>query len=298
MRVAVLPTGRTEWRGLCGALQRRFPDHEFYRVPSAVEDVYDGFTSVELKDHHEVAPPESASLLIGRAAQEALGDRAVKRADAVVVVDDLELANAHQPDRAVSVMRAAARDHLDKMDARYRPATEAALRHRVSFHLVVPMIEAWLFVDAATLVSAGMPPGASPVFPAVDLEAFLVNDPAYMSATESFCPCWSATKSKKNRPKWLGSSRDRHPKGYLQWLCLDGLTKNCTTYHETDGGGGALERLDLRALVARPVTELRYARALVADLAFLFGEDAIDEGPSPVATSLCACPRNAVLRNA
>jgi hypothetical protein len=33
MKVALLPTGRTEWRGLPDALHRLFPEHEFYALP-------------------------------------------------------------------------------------------------------------------------------------------------------------------------------------------------------------------------------------------------------------------------
>lgn len=37
MRVAVIPTGRAEWRALPQALQTLFPDHEFYAVPTEAE---------------------------------------------------------------------------------------------------------------------------------------------------------------------------------------------------------------------------------------------------------------------
>lgn len=58
MRVALVPTGRTEWHGLGPALTRLFPEHEFYPVPSAEEVEsypnntfpYDGFTSNVLRD--------------------------------------------------------------------------------------------------------------------------------------------------------------------------------------------------------------------------------------------------------
>lgn len=37
MRIALLPTGQTEWRGLAEALGRLFPEHEFYCLPSDAE---------------------------------------------------------------------------------------------------------------------------------------------------------------------------------------------------------------------------------------------------------------------
>lgn len=75
MRVAFLPTGRTEWHGLPRAFERLFPGHEFEVVPSATEvadhgDRYplDGFTSCRLSAAHLAKPPEAATLLVQRAA--------------------------------------------------------------------------------------------------------------------------------------------------------------------------------------------------------------------------------------
>jgi len=63
MRVALLPTGRTEWHGLPGALRSLFPadpSHEFYVVPTGEEIrsnpdgfPYPGFTSTMLGERHE-----------------------------------------------------------------------------------------------------------------------------------------------------------------------------------------------------------------------------------------------------
>ena len=98
MRVALLPTGRTEWRGLAQAPGRLFPDHEFHCLPTETEIrsnpdgfPYPGFTSVALTELHMQTPPESARELVARAAQEALGDRRRKAADLVVIIDDVEL---------------------------------------------------------------------------------------------------------------------------------------------------------------------------------------------------------------
>jgi len=56
------------------------------------------------------------------------------------------------------------------------------LKEKVSFHLIVPMAEAWLFGERSTLEAAGMPPSAAPVCPKGDLETFHVDDPAYVAA--------------------------------------------------------------------------------------------------------------------
>ncbi len=169
MRVALLPTGRTEWHGLAIALQRLFRAHEFYALPEptvfhSMRGPFNGFTSSTLTERHEREYlPESALELVGLAAREALGDGAHREAaDDVVVIDDLELANRHQPDRAVRVFRRAVEHHLEGLQGT-RKRTETALRERVSFHLVVPMIEAWFFGDPQALRRAGVPDGVKPV---------------------------------------------------------------------------------------------------------------------------------------
>lgn len=312
MRVALLPTGRTEWNGLPGALQRLFPAHEFYAVPTPEEVVsypdrfpYDGFTSNELTQKSEDSPPESAILLVERAAQEALGDRHRAAADVVFVIDDVELCNTHQPDRVVRVFKSAVNHHLteiERLGAHARTAT--VLRERVSFHLIVPMIEAWFFGDSDALATAGMPPTAAPVLAVPDVEAFQTHDAAYLAATEVLCPCWTVKRIKNNRPKWLGNSaRDKHPKGYLQWLCMDGSQRNCTSYNETTNGGRALAGLRWATLLGQPSSQVRYLRAFVADLADALGEDPTtgaiveDPGAPAPATRLSARTRAHVIRN-
>lgn len=224
MRVALLVTGRTEWHGLAIALRRLFPGHDFTTVPTEREALsspdqfpYAGFTSTRLTEADEADPPESALEVVGRAAQEALGDRRANRADVVMVLDDLEPANTHQPGRVVQVFRSAVERHLADLQGS-RESTRRALRERVSFHLVVPMIEAWFFGDPGALAKAGVPATRPPSLAVTDPEAFETSDAAYAAATEAFCPCWvSRGRDKKRRPKWLGSSsRRNHPKAYLQ----------------------------------------------------------------------------------
>jgi hypothetical protein len=307
MRVALLPTGRTEWHGLPVALQRLFPAHEIFALP---EDVvfrstgpFDGLTTSTLTEKHEREDeylPESALDLVGRAAQEALGDGPHREAaDAVVVLDDLELTNRHQPDRVARVFRRAVERHLAGLQGA-RERTAHALRERVSFHLVVPMIEAWFFGDRQALRIAGVPDDVEPILDGAGLEDFRTLDLRYEAAGEVDCPRWIARGRKKaDRPKWLGAQRERHPKGYLQWLCRDGDAKSCTSYDESRRGAEALKQLDWHALAR--TRGLCYLGALVEDLAdalcdpvplklLLAGE------PSPV-TSRSQRPRTHVLRN-
>lgn len=314
MRVALLPTGRTEWHGLPGALRSLFPadpSHEFYVVPTGEEIrsnpdgfPYPGFTSTMLQERHEVSPPEAARELVGRAAQEALGDRGVRPADLVVVLDDLEVVNAGQAERVCRVFGSAVKLHLASLGAgRVEARTRAALRERVSFHLLVPMVEAIFFADPGALRTAGVPEGAEVVFVADhDPEVFQTADPDYLGETAAACPCWSQLKphrQKKLRPKWLGTGRERHPKGYLQWLCRDGAAPNCTRYNETTNGGQALAGIAWASLLERPAEHLQYVRSLVADLEDVLGQAACTgtDGRQAATTSRFTRRLDPVLRN-
>jgi hypothetical protein len=310
VKIAILPTGRTECAGLPAALQRLFPGNTFYAVAIPEDEEssrpYDGFTSFELTEVHETTPPEAARLLVEAAAQEALGDRRREAADLVIVLDDLELANAGQPERVTRVFRRAVECHLEELrhQGKIRAKTEDILRARVSFHLVVPMIEAWFFADRSALTVAGVPPQAAVVVEP-DLEMFCTNHLAYLGATEKDCPCLPSRpdQNKKYRPKWLGTlSRERHPKGYLQWLCIDGAAKNCTRYSESVSGGDALKGLRWEALLTRPGSPFRYLRALLADISGALGQAPIvrvEEDSDRLGTfdQAPARPRDHVLRN-
>ncbi len=314
MRVAVLPTGRTELRGLGRALGRLFPGHEFYCLADPAEDdrhsresPYRGFTSLALRMADEVDPPESACDLVGSAAAEALGDRRREAADLVLVVDDLELCNANQPARVVAVMRKAVEKHLGNLHPQIGiyTRTRNALLTKVSFHLIAPMIEAWFFADPAALQRAGVPAGMPVCFAAsTDPEAFVTVDAAYLAATAAGCSVLSTlplNKQKKHRPAWIGTlPRERHPKGYLQWLCRAPGERSCTTYSETADGGPALADIGWQMLLGRPGVHFQFLRALIQDL-----EDGlnrplanlpVNSTASPV-TARSGAPLNAVLRN-
>lgn len=313
MRVAILPTGRTEWHGLAEAFGRLFPDHEFYCLPSPGEVrsypdrfPYDGFTSNVLTANHVSEPPESACDLVARAAQEALGDRRRTAADLVFIIDDVELVNMHQQPRVVAVMRGAVDAHLSALQGATRLRTRGVLREKVSFHLVAPMIEAWLFADSNALSTAGVPSGTQIDFAAAtDPEAFVTHDTSYLAATVvADCPALAALpreRRKRLRPKWLGSQpRCRHPKGYLQWLCRSANERNCTKYAETSNGGPALAGLSWCSVFGRDPAHFALLRALVEDLV-----DGLACAPSvspgvPIGsppTRRCGAPSNAVLRN-
>jgi hypothetical protein len=259
-----------------------------------------------LTEEQEANPPESARELVVRAAQEALGDRRREAADLVLVVEDVELKNQHQPERVVSILRKAVEKHLEELDRTgSHERTRAALRDKVSFHLVAPMIEAWLFADPQALVRAGVS-AETPVYfsEETDPEAFKTEDGAYLAATEADCPALAALPAKKKkayRPKWLGSMpRERHPKGYLQWLCRAPADRSCTRYAETEGGGPALAGIRWEILVSRPDAHFAFLRALIEDLEDGLGGPSANGPVGGVVSNLTArscVPRDAVLRN-
>ncbi|HRI71182.1 MAG TPA: hypothetical protein PK156_43415 [Polyangium sp.] len=301
MRIAFLPTGRTEWNGLVDAFRVLFPGehHEFDVLPSDGEMrsfpdkyPYPGFTSNPLTLEHETDPPEAALELVERAAREALGDKHREAADLVIVLDDLEPANMHQPDRVAKVFRNVVIKHVAGLPSQAtREKTQAKLLERVSFHLLVPMVEALFFADPTALHNAGVSEEVTEAYPSDrDPEQFEIADSAYLNASDDACSCWKALGAKKkSRPKWLGlpswwnanepdeqgrviSWRQGHPKGYLQWLCKDGSHKKCTTYDESIGGGRALSSLSWPALLGRE-KHFGYLRALISDVSAKLQQD-------------------------
>ena len=94
----------------------------------------------------------------------------------------------------------------------------------------------------------------------------------------------------------MGAERERHPKGYLQWLCHDSMSDHGTTYRETDGGRKALQGLHWPALAIH--RGLNFLNALVEDVANALGESPpVFPGVAPVATSRAHRPPDHVLRN-
>ncbi len=305
MRIALLPTGKAELLGLPTALGRLFPGHEFWSIAAVEPDLpFDGFTSSRLP-----APEEGVPTNLTRLVQEATSVVCAGDVDLVLVLDDLELENGDQPRVVVNAVREAARRHLDEL-ARIRPTlaprAKVALRERVSFHLAVPMLEAWFFADPAGARRAGVPVERLPpkLVANWDPEAFLTDDPDFVADDGSGCTTWRTLPppkrdSKRYKPGWLkrGPDRVRHPKDYLAWLSRDAAEKDCCAYRETHEGRVALEGLDWRA-VLQAADQVRFLRAMIEDIADALGV------PSPVApgnvapeTARSALPPDPMLRN-
>lgn len=320
MLVRVIPTGQAELVGLAACLGRLFPEHTFETVPGRQEPdgrtvPFDGFTSGRLKSTADVGT--CLTKLVQRLASEVCPGRDGRPADLAILIDDLELENVDQPALVVEIVRAAVRSHLDGLSklrsGDYARRVAEALRERASFHLAVPMIEAWFFADPAAFSTLGVPPSQLPprLKAGVDPEAFETDDPSFSADDGSLCTALAARNARNPRAKpkeapWLlkprgdapAYRRERHPKAYLQWLSRDPSNDRCSTYRESDHGARALAGLDWSSVLASP-SHYAFARALVHDLAETLGPPAALLPPGDEHSSLARskAPPARVLRN-
>lgn len=269
MRVALLPTGEAEFRGLPRALKALFPSHDFVCEGRAPERPHFGFTSSVVDPARAAQRGSKLRQMIDLVAA-LLSSGSRGRYDLVFILEDLELANALQPQRVIEAVRAAVHAHLaePRIDNARNPLPDA-LRRRASFHLAVPMLESWFFGDLACLAQAPEPPQelAPKLVASCDPEHFLTDDPHYEADDGSAC-----TDSESARWSRLDAlARPAHPKSYLEWLCKAPGARRCTSYREVVGGVRCLATMDWFNVLAHP-SRFQYLRAFVADLADGLGE--------------------------
>jgi hypothetical protein len=292
VRVAIIPTGVMELRGLSGCLARLFPAHDFVDVPRVparpgrdAEPFSQSFTARHRPSATTDVPTNLAKLVQELAGQ--VYPRRREAADLAVVVDDLELFNVDQPEVIVEAVRRAVRGHVERAALAPHEKVELGrcLRERASFHLAVPMTEAWFFADVQSLAGNGVPADRpARLRPGVDPESFETDDAAFSADDGSAC----ATMADRNRrrredrhPPWIIApqadapwfGRERHPKAYLQWLCREPGDNWCTSWRESRAGAEALRALSFHATLANP-SHCAYARALIDDLADALAEPA------------------------
>ena len=309
----VLPTGKMELRGLGAALTQRFqpgtPSCTFETVARimATEEPYAGFTSGgALPIPGPTAKARPALTLLVRKAISLAEDTSVAL---VLIVDDLELENRHQP----ALVTATVQHHFTQellerhhQDPQRLSSLRDALRKKVSFHLAVPMIEAWLFADPAGPKNAGARAAALPpaLAPGLDPEGLRLQDPAYLADDGAACACWQGLSPKKqaeHRPLWLREEisprRAEHPKAAMSWLCLDRDERKCSSYKETEQGAKALASLDWSAALACP-DHMRFLRALNNDVSLFFNDPgAFSFGQEAPETTVKLQDPNRTLRN-
>lgn len=257
-KVILIPTGRMEHAALGASLSALFPGVMFESDPPGVP--LNGFTSTDVT--HAASPsrgrtPTSEDKLAARLVAAAARGRHGQGADVAVVIEDLELANDHQPEQVIRVFREAVQRHLSAWpwpSQKSRDLAYQRVRERCSFHLFRPMTEAYFFGEPGALQRAGAVHAAQLANPP-DLEQFRSTDAAYLGLP-------AGSKPIKDMPH-----RQAHPKSYLDYLCDPTLANQSRRYAETVGGVAALGQLDWRQVLAMP-PHCPFLHAFLDDLAF------------------------------
>lgn len=258
--IRFIVTGDMERRALVPSMQACFPavtlEDETVRWSTA--PMLSGATTHRLRAED---PPNSTMRSLARALiAELLAGEDGKPADLVAVVDDLELANLDQPAVVGAHFRhAVERDIAARnLAAHDEAALRARLRERGSFHLLCPMVEAYLFGEAAALVRAGCAADVEPLLVSEDFEAFESCDPAWLPE------CNRENGIQQPSKRWW--REERHPKHYLTHL----VERAGRRYRETKEGVAALRVLAWTS-VARGEASIALMRALFEDIADFFG---------------------------
>jgi hypothetical protein len=294
MRVALITTGKLELWGLPAVLDHLFPGHVFEALERLPGEPFHGFTSKPVKPLEATDDAGEASSLV----RQALGalvpeDLQSSAADLAVILDDLELANTGNEGVVIEHMRASALRVLREPGPDLDPAKRAMLRTRVSFHLAVPMPEAWFFGDLEALPALIAPEYAdvippermtTVVRPGPDPERFRAIDEAYLK--DDGAACRQATSGPKPRvAPWLINRRDEHPKRYVEWLLRDPQAGRCHRYREAEDGVRVLHRLAWSKVLAEPAA-FTWLRAMVRDLEAALQTAAVGVPPGGVEAEL------------
>src|SRR5262249_50605916 len=133
------------------------------------------------------------------------------RPDYVFGIDDLELENRDQPEAVIHAFRCAVAAELANrrraMNADTYDKFVARVKENCSFHLFVPMSEAYLYADPEVLRAIDCTRQVH-LAPDCDVEQFRTTDPDYLAASAQPSPSWAIDLN----------SRPLHPKRYLQFL--------------------------------------------------------------------------------
>jgi len=279
-RVQLIVTGDMEWAALAASLRHAFPGSKLDFLPT--QKVHD-FTSSRLGHHPGCVPGlKTRAQSMAQAIVSAFAPGRFLNAvpDLVLAVDDLELVNMDQPQAVTAYL--AREIELTIKDRQFLMPDETRvrglLRSRASFHLLVPMPEAYFYAEPAALVRAGAKAASRFDVALRDTEDFEVDDPSYRGWLEKRAP--------------HAVEPHRHPKQYLRYLC-DPAASVERAYRETREGARALEELAWSKVTARAGREA-YARAMLED--FADGIGTTWQSPGPVA-QLTARRGGGLLRN-
>ncbi|WP_437306241.1 hypothetical protein [Sorangium sp. So ce388] len=316
MRVAVIPTGVMELRGLADALKQLFPGHEFCSVPRVP-----GRPGWEAEpfDQSNTYRVSAASLDEGlktnrtTLVQNLAGTvfpPGPKAADLALVLDDLELFNLDQPQVVIEAVRSTVRAHVKKQEPEIARELAQCLRARASYHLAVPMTESWIFADPQGPANSGVSTADTVrLKPGIDPEHFETDDADYVADTGAGCAKLldrNLRRRESRKAPWVLApqpypwfTRERHPKAYLQWLLRDPGENSCTRWKEGKQGADSLRKLDWSAVLSNP-SHCTWLRAMIDDLADGLGEPFPVPGVDAPCAQLTRRKRHdasAVLRN-
>lgn len=261
--VQLIVTGKMEEKCLAVALERAFP-HISFPPPQYM----DGFTSADVSKmplFSSSGPFRNIDKIAGALVAAVDPGRRGTPADMAIAVDDLELENLNHPHIVAKHFRQAVVECVNRRwQSRERQETcFQKVRENCSFHLFVPMAEAYFFGETDALNRAGAKRNSMVSGKDMDVENFRVtNDSDYLNAaTGNFY--WAVDPNKRNR----------HPKHYLQYLCdPEGKAKKDECYRETKGGVKALQMLDWNSVLKNP-QYVKFLRSLFDDISDRFREN-------------------------
>ncbi|RIZ69583.1 MAG: hypothetical protein D0528_03725 [Methylococcales bacterium] len=262
-RIKFIVTGDMEKSALHKSLQRFFPnirdsDEVIWDTPRKAQCV----TSYPLQPLTSGNLPSKPMIELAKAMfAETFSSKTGHPADLVIVVDDVELGNLNQEAVIAEHFRAAVNTvfSLENYDLKTEERRRKQIQQKCSFHLLKPMVEAYLFGDSASLALAGVQNGVNTclVHPS-DVEQFESNDSLWLTICHA-----ENTKKQQNKPWWRN---ELHPKRYLEHLTERGQV----TYEETKGGKDALIALDW-SVVPKCQLDIPIIRSLFEDISEWFG---------------------------
>ncbi len=282
--IKLIVTGEMEKKALAKALKNVFPTISF---ETKFDEEFSGFTSSNV-----LQLPASSRFQrnIDKFASELVaavdpGRRGLP-ADMAIAVDDLELENTNQEKAVVDCFRKAVIRCIENRwpTPKRQELCFQKVRENCSFHLFVPLTEAYFFGETNALKRAGAKRNSMVSGNNTDVEDFRVTDDSdYLNAAKGKF-YWAVDPNK----------RSRHPKHYLQYLCdPEGKAKKSELYKETKGGVNALQSLDWNSVLKNP-QYVKFLRSLFDDISDRFNF----ENPYPGACSpITRFGSGSVLRN-
>lgn len=260
--IRFIVTGDLEKQAIVDSVRRLFPDQvggqtvEYFPTRKA----QGGATTYPLPPVGTGKVPTNLERLVRKMLAEVLDGDKDGKPDLVVGLDDLELANLHQPGVVVGWVRCAVQADLDRRFGSSMAREQAAhvVQRRCSLHLLVPMIEAYFFGDPSALQRAGVDADVPYPLAHGDLENFETSDSGFLLVAAAR----NAEKQGQGYPWWR---EEKHPKSYLEHL-----VEGCGRLYDEPEGAAALRTLGWPAVsVAGP--PLGFARSLFEDLSDWFG---------------------------